>query len=53
MTNSEIADYITDKYARIEAMRQARKEEWEAVIAKAKSAVDNEYQTALDRRVKV
>jgi hypothetical protein len=53
MTNQTIADFITEKYDRMAALRQARREMFEALTLKAKSAVDSEYQPALDRKAKL
>jgi hypothetical protein len=53
MTNSDIADFITEKYDRIAALRQARKEMFEALVLKAQAECQSEYQMALDRRAKL
>jgi hypothetical protein len=53
MTNSDIDQYITEKYDRIAALRQARKEMFESFWLKAKSDCDITYQQSLDRKVKL
>jgi hypothetical protein len=52
MTNSDIDQYITEKYDRIAALRLARKEMFEAIVLKAAAGCQSEYQMALDRRAK-
>jgi hypothetical protein len=53
LNHQDIEDWITYKCAAAQALRQARKEELEAVWAKGKSAVDRELQAHLDRRAKL
>jgi hypothetical protein len=53
MTNSDIAAHLAEKYARIQALRDARRAEMQAVIRKCSSEVRLTYQLELAKRRKI